>query len=58
MSSLSIYGAVQLTNKFIAPLELIEEHIRRYHEQGFSFDKMVPLLKKHFDQEVYGLGCV
>ena len=52
MPSLSIHGAFQLENNFIAPLELIEEHIRRYHEQGFSRDKMVLLLKKHYDEEV------
>lgn len=54
MPSLSIYGAVQPKNNLIAPFELIEEHIWRYHEQGFSFDNMVSLLKKHYDNEVYG----
>lgn len=57
--SLSIYGDIQLESYLIlVPLELIEEHIRQYHAQGFSFDKMVPLLKKHYDNEVYGLGSV
>lgn len=42
----------------IAPLDLVETHIRRYHAQGVSFDKMVPLLAKHYDTDSYGLGCV
>ena len=42
----------------LAPLHLVEEHIRRFHSQGISYEKMVPLLKKHYDTDTYGLGYV
>lgn len=42
----------------LAPLPLVETHIRRFHTQSVSFEKMVPLLKKHYDTDVYSLGYV
>lgn len=42
--------------KLAAPLALVETDIRRFHSQGFSISKMVHLLKKHYDTDMYGIG--
>jgi hypothetical protein len=42
----------------VAPLDLVETHIRRYHSQGVSFDRMVVFLRKDYDTVSYGLGYV
>ena len=55
LSYLELFSSI---TQVIAPLDLVETHIRRYHAQGVSFDKMVPLLSKHYDTDSYGLGCV
>lgn len=41
---------------FTAPLALIESDIRRFHSQGVSIPKMVPLLRKHYDTDLFGIG--
>jgi len=48
----------ELIETLVAPLDLIETHIRRYHSQAVSFDKMVVFLRKHYDTDSYGLGYV
>ena len=42
----------------VAPLDLVETHIRRYYSQGISFDRMVVFLRKDYDTVSYGLGYV
>lgn len=42
--------------ELVAPLALIESDIRRFHSQGVSLTKMVHLLKKHYDTDIYGIG--
>lgn len=42
--------------ELVAPLALVESDIRRFHSQGVSVPKMVHLLKKHYDTDVYGIG--
>ena len=42
----------------LAPLCLIKMHIRWFHAQGVSYEKMVPMLRKHYDTDSYGLRCV
>ena len=41
-----------------APKDTIEPHAREYHSWGVTHTKLLPLLKEHFDEEVFGLGCV
>jgi hypothetical protein len=40
----------------VAPLALIGSHIQRFHSQGVSIHKMVQLLRKHYDTDIYGIG--
>jgi hypothetical protein len=42
----------------LAPLDLVEVHIRSLYSQGVTYEKMVPLLRKHYDTNSYGLGYV
>jgi hypothetical protein len=42
--------------KLVAPLALVEMDIRRFHSQGLSIARMVHLLKKHYDTDMYGIG--
>jgi len=42
--------------QLVAPLALIESDIRQFHSQGLSIPKMVHLLKKHYDMDIYGIG--
>ena len=42
----------------LAPIHIVETHIRRFHAQGVSYDKMIPMLRKHYDTNAYGLGYV
>jgi hypothetical protein len=42
--------------KLVAPLALVETDIRRLHSQGFSIVKMVHVLRKHYDTDMYGIG--
>ena len=44
--------------KPVVPIELVEDHIRQFHLQGVSLKKMLPMLSKHYNTEIYGLGCV
>jgi len=49
---------VNLMEHHVAPIELLEGHIRQLHLQSVLIPKMLPLLSKHYDTEAYGLGCI
>lgn len=42
----------------LAPLDLVKMHIQQFHMQEIPYDKMVLLLRKHYDMDTYGLGCI
>jgi len=42
----------------LAPLDLVKTHIQQFHVQEIPYNKMVILLRKHYDTDTYGLGCV
>jgi hypothetical protein len=44
-----------LSKSLIAPLELVESQIQRFHARRVSLDKMVSLREKHYDTNIYGL---